>query len=182
MFLESSQLCEYALFLRVKIIYEQNSNLIMRKQRTRQHFIEDFGMNHIEFQILSADCTLQRQYDDYGYEACINTYNKNGEQEEGVIQIQLKSMESLNYSADKKTILFELSQLDLELWLYSDLPVIFIVYDAMEKNAYWIDFLDYFKKNRDTLKKVDKFVQIYIPVENVFTYKTIEIFRQIKNK
>ena len=24
----------------------------MRKQRTRQHFIEDFGMNHIEFQIL----------------------------------------------------------------------------------------------------------------------------------
>ena len=53
----------------------------MRKQRTRQHRIEDFGMNHIEFQILLADCTMQRQYYDYGYDAFINTYNQNGEDE-----------------------------------------------------------------------------------------------------
>ena len=154
----------------------------MRKQRTRQHFIEDFGMNHIEFHTLSAGCTIQRQYDDYGYDACINTYNENGEQEEGIIQIQLKSMAYLNYSEDKKTIVFDLSQHDLELWLCSDLPVIFILYDAMKKNAYWVDFLHYFKKNREILKKVDKFVRIYIPCKNVFTGKTVQKFRQIKNK
>ena len=57
----------------------------MRKQRTRQHCIEDFGMNHIEYHIL------------------------------------------------------------------------------------------------DKLKKVNKFVRIYIPSDNVLTRKTVQEFRQIKN-
>ncbi len=63
----------------------------MRKQRTRQHHIEDFGMNHIEFHVLVADCTLQRHSYDYGYDAFITTYNENGEAENGRIEIQLKS-------------------------------------------------------------------------------------------
>ena len=41
----------------------------MRKQRTRQHFIEDFGMNYIERQVLHAHCTLERYRYDYGYDA-----------------------------------------------------------------------------------------------------------------
>jgi hypothetical protein len=58
----------------------------MRKQRTRQHFIEDFGMNYVERQVLYAHCTLQRHQYDYGYDAFINTYNENGEYENGNIQ------------------------------------------------------------------------------------------------
>ena len=154
----------------------------MRKQRTRQHFIEDFGMNHIEFQILLADCTMQRQYYDYGYDAFINTYNENGETENGVIQIQLKSTDHLKFSEDKKVILFDLDQRDLELWLNSHEPVIFIIYDAKKRIAYWLDLLDYFQINRDKLKKVNKFVRIYIPFEDVFTGKIVQIFRNIKNK
>ena len=154
----------------------------MRKQRTRQHCIEDFGMNHIEFQILLADCTMQRQYYDYGYDAFINTYNENGETENGVIQIQLKSTDHLKFSEDKKVILFDLDQRDLELWLNSHEPVIFIIYDAKKRIAYWLDLLDYFQINRDKLKKVNKFVRIYIPFEDVFTGKIVQIFRNIKNK
>ena len=154
----------------------------MRKQRTRQHFIEDFGMNHIEFQILLADCTMQRQYYDYGYDAFINTYNQNGEFENGIIQIQLKSTDYLKFSEEKQAILFDLDQRDLELWLNSHEPVIFIVYDAQKRLAYWVDLLDYFQINRDKLKKVNKFVRIYIPFENVLTDKTIQKFRQIKNQ
>ena len=154
----------------------------MRKQRTRQHCIEDFGMNHIEFQILLADCTMQRQYYDYGYDAFINTYNENGETENGVIQIQLKSTDHLKFSEDKKVILFDLDQRDLELWLNSHEPVIFIIYDAKKRIAYWLDLLEYFQINRDKLKKINKFVRVYIPFEDVFTDKIVQIFRNIKNQ
>ena len=154
----------------------------MRKQRTRQHFIEAFGMNHIEYRVLSAGCTMQRHLYDYGYDAFINTYDENGEFENKVIQIQLKSTDNLNYSKNKNVVIFDLEKRDLELWLFSDDPVIFIVYDALKENAYWVDLLDYFKINRDSLKKVNKFVRIYIPFENVFTAKTVQYFRQLKNK
>ena len=153
----------------------------MRKQRTRQHFIRDFGINHIEYRVLSAHCTLERYKYDYGYDAFINTYDENGEYESGVIEIQLKSMDNLTYSPEKKAILFDLEKRDLELWLGGDRPGIFIVYDALKENAYWVDLLDYFKKNRDVLKKVDNFVKIYIPSEDIFTDKTVQKFRQIKN-
>lgn len=154
----------------------------MRKQRTRQHFIEDFGMNHIEFHVLSAGCTLQRQFYDYGYDAFINTYNENGEFENNFIQIQLKSTDHLKFSVTKNAILFDLEKRDLELWLYSDLPVIFVIYDAVKRVAYWLDLLDYFRINRDKLKNVNKFVRIYIPSEHIFTDITVQKFRKIKNK
>ena len=154
----------------------------MRKQRTRQHFIEDFGMNHIEFQTLLAGCTLERYRYDYGYDAFIKTYNENGEFENGHIEIQLKSTDNLKYSVTRKAILFDLEQRDLELWLNSDFSFIFIVYDALKRVAYWIDLQDYFKINREELKKVNKFVRIYIPDENVFTDETVQKFRKIKNK
>ena len=153
----------------------------MKKQRTRQHFIEDLGLNHIERQILYADCTLQRYLYDYGYDAFINTYNEIGEYENGIIQIQLKSTDNLKYSEPKEAIAFALSKRDLELWLYSNSPVIFIIYDASKEVSYWVDLLDYFKKNQQTLKKVNKFVRIYIPIGNVFTSITVQKFRQLKN-
>ncbi len=153
----------------------------MRKQRTRQHFIEDFGMNHIERQVLHAHSTLQRYQYDYGYDAFINTYNEQGEYENGIIQIQLKSTDNLKYSKARKAIVFDLDKRDLELWLYCDTPFIFIVYDALKEVAYWVDLSLYFEKNRDFLKKVTKFVRIHIPEENVFTDKIVQKFRHIKN-
>ena len=153
----------------------------MRKQRTRQHCIEDFGMNHIEFQILLAGCTLERYRYDYGYDAFINTYNEIGESENGRIEIQLKSTDHLKYSVAKKAILFDLNQRDLELWLNSNRTFIFIVYDAAKKIAYWVDLEDYFKINRAKLEKINKFVRIYIPDKNVFTDETVQKFRKIKN-
>jgi Domain of unknown function (DUF4365) len=153
----------------------------MRKQRTRQHFIEDFGMNTIERQVLYAQCTLQRQYYDYGYDAFINTYNEHGEYENGVIQVQLKSTDKLKLSEERQVILFDLSKRDLELWLYSNSPVLLVVYDAVKEVAYWVDLLDYFQKNRANLKKVNKFVRVYIPYDHVLTAQTIQTFRNLKN-
>ena len=153
----------------------------MRKQRTRQHFIEDFGMNHIEYHILSAGCTQERYRYDYGYDSFINTYKENGEYENGSIQIQLKSTDHLKVSKTRNAVVFDLNQRDLELWRESEILFIFVVYDASQEIAYWVDLQDYFKINSDALKKVNKFVRIYIPSENVFTDKTVQKIRQIKN-
>ena len=153
----------------------------MRKQRTRQHFIEDFGMNYVERHVLHAHCTLQRHKYDYGYDAFISTYNDNGEYENGIIQIQLKSTDHLKYSKAKNAIVFDLEKRDLELWLGCNDPFIFIVYDALKEFAYWVNLSVYFEKNRNDLKKVTKFVRIYIPIENVFMDKIVQQFRQIKN-
>ena len=153
----------------------------MRKQRTRQHFIEDFGMNHIERHILHAHCTLERYRYDYGYDAFINTYRENGEYENGRIEIQLKSTDKLKYSAEKKVILFDLAQRDLELWLESETLFIFALYDAVHEKAYWLDLQEYFKINRAALQKVNKFVRIYVPSDNILTHQTVQNFRQIKN-
>ncbi len=151
----------------------------MRKQRTRQHFIEDLGFNYIERQLLYSNCTLQRYQFDYGYDGLINTFNHIGEYENGVIQVQLKSTDSLKIV--KNTIAFDLSKKDLELWLYSSSPVIIIIYDAQNELAYWVDLLIYFKENKEILKKVNKFVRIYIPNENFFNKKAVQDIRNHKN-
>jgi hypothetical protein len=153
----------------------------MKKQRTRQHFIEDLGLNHIERQILYSECTMQRYLYDYGYDAFINTYNEQGEYENGIIQVQLKSTDKIKFSETKKAIAYDLSKRDLELWLYSDSPVIFIVYDAIKEVSYSVDLLEYFTKNKQVLEKVNKFVRIYIPSDNLFTANAIQKFRHSKN-
>ena len=45
----------------------------MRKQRTREHIIEDLGFNHVERQVLYAGYTVMRysQSNDYGYDGLI---------------------------------------------------------------------------------------------------------------
>jgi hypothetical protein len=50
----------------------------MKKQRTRQHIIEDLGFNNVEKQVLLAGCIVQRYFADYGYDGEIQTFDKNG--------------------------------------------------------------------------------------------------------
>lgn len=50
----------------------------MKKRRTRQHIIEDLGLNHIEKHILLTGNVLRRfsEYD-YGYDGMIDTFIMN---------------------------------------------------------------------------------------------------------
>ena len=92
----------------------------MRKQRTREHVIEDLGFNHVERQILYAGYTVQRyMHNDYGYDGLIHTFNEVGEIESDGIYIQLKSTDNIQFSVKSETIVFDLSKRDLELWLMS---------------------------------------------------------------
>jgi hypothetical protein len=155
----------------------------MRKQRTRQHIIEDLGFNHLERQILYAGYTFYRySHNDYGYDGSITTFNEQGEVENTQINVQLKSTDNLTHTTDKQFFVLDVSKRDLELWCSSDVPVILALYDAQQEIAYYVDIVEYFRKDGISLEKVRKFVRIKIPPTNVFTAEVMTKLRHIKNQ
>ena len=83
---------------------------VMRKRRTRQHFIEDLGFNYVEKQALLGRCTIQRITHDYGLDAEMHTYEENGEVEVGGIHIQIKSTDKIKLLKTRKEFAFDLSK------------------------------------------------------------------------
>ena len=140
----------------------------MRKQRTRQHIIEDLGLNHVQRQVLKAGFVVQRYGEnDYSYDGMIHTFDSNGESNNGMILFQLKSTDNIKFDKSQKVAKFDLSKRDLELWLLSKLTVLLILYDAQTEIAYYIDLQEYFEENRLLLKDVVKYVRVNIPTSNV---------------
>ena len=147
----------------------------MRKQRTRQHQIEDLGFNHIERQILYAGFTIQRNtHNDYGYDGLVYTFNELGEINPFNFHIQLKSTDGIRESTKKKTISFDLSKRDLELWLLSTTKLLVVLYDAQQEIAYFIDLQDYFRENSVQLNKIRKYFRVNIPLANLFNAHNIK--------
>ena len=145
----------------------------MKKRRTRQHIIEGLGLNHIERQILLSGNVLRRFSDnDYGYDGVIETFNEQGEKQNQMFMIQLKSTDNIQLSSQKQGFIVDLSKQDLELWLESSYPVLLMLYDAQKEVTYFTDLLNYFNENRILLQNVRKFVRVYLSQQSVFT-KTV---------
>ncbi len=150
----------------------------MKKLRTRQHIIEDLGLNHIERQILLSGNIFRRHGDhDYGYDGVIETFNQQGETENPVFKIQLKSTDVIQFSSQNNGFIIDLSKRDLELWLKNRDPVLLILYDAQVEIAYFADLQTYFKENRLLLKNVHKFVRIFLQPQAIFNIKAIHVLQ-----
>lgn len=155
----------------------------MKKQRTRQHIIEDLGFNHVERQILYAGYTVYEfSNNDYGLDGSFTTFSETGEVEALNIHFQLKSTDNLRLTKDRNFCIFDVSKRDLELWLLSDNPIMFLLYDAQKEIAFYLDIIDYFIKDRIDLKKISKFVRIKIPVFQIWNKEEIIKIRHIKNR
>ena len=153
----------------------------MRKQRTREHIIEDLGMNHVERQVYYAGYTFYRYTDnDYGYDASLTTFNENGEIENLQMNLQLKSTDFIKWTSDKQFFVFDVSKRDLELWCDSNIPMILILYDAQKEIAYYIDILQYFQKDGMDLNKIRKFVRLKFSKTDVWNAQAIIKLRHIK--
>lgn len=154
----------------------------MKKRRTRQHIIEDLGMNYVERQFLLAGYSVQRIYRDYGYDANVFTYDINGEVENGMILIQLKSSDHPQTAKNQKSIEYSLSKRDLELWLLEREMMLLVFYDASTEKAYYVILQEYFRENKLSLYKINKYIQIKIALANELTPKSVKAIRAIKNK
>jgi Domain of unknown function (DUF4365) len=83
---------------------------------------------------------------DYGYDAQLHTYTDEGEYENGTVYIQLKATDNLEpYRLKSGTLSFPLDRRDLELWLNQVLPVILVLFDAQQEQAYWLYLQQYFE-------------------------------------
>lgn len=155
----------------------------MRKQRTRQHIIEDLGFNHIERQILSAGHVIQRfTQNDYGYDSIVYTFKETGEVSTFTFHVQLKSTDQIKLSKSGKTINFDLSKRDLELWLFSTTELLLVIYDAQNEKAFYVDLQAYFREKGIKFNDIRKFVRVDIDVEAVFSPSTIHKFLHNKIK
>ena len=147
----------------------------MKKLRTREHIIEDLGLNHIERQILLSGNVLKRnQGYDYGYDGTIDTFDSIGQTDNLSFFVQLKSTDSIQLSLPKLGYIVDLSKRDLELWLNSKYPVLLILYDAQQEIAYFVELQTYFNENRLLLKNVRKFVRVFLPQKSVFDKTAIQ--------
>jgi hypothetical protein len=107
-----------------------------RKQRTREHVIADLSVHHVERFILEEGHTAQRLDSDYGYDLILFTYDEQGYVEPGSTCLQLKGAESLQtVGAD---YVFDMDIRDYNLWMFEEMPVILILFDASRSRAYWV--------------------------------------------
>ena len=94
----------------------------------------------------------------------------------------MKSTDNLTPTKDKQFLVLDVSKRDLELWCSSDVPVILALYDAQREIAYYVDIVEYFRKDGVNLEKIRKFVWIKMPLNNIFTTEVITKLRHIKNQ
>ena len=111
---------------------------ITRKRRTRQHVIADLALNHVERHILQCGWTVQRLSPDYGLDLLMTTFNRRGEIENGDVRLQIKATDSIKFADRGKAVAIRLQWRDMVYWLNERLPVILVVYDAINDEAWWL--------------------------------------------
>jgi hypothetical protein len=155
----------------------------MRKRRTREHVIADLSVNHVERFILRCGWTAERKQHDYGIDLIMDTYNVNGEVENGRVAFQLRATDALKRSADGMVILLRLEWRDLLFWLKEEEPVILIHYDAQEDKAYWLYIQEYFRQVQSQ-RRANKAttVTVHIPASNILDEAAIRLFARFRDE
>ena len=149
-----------------------------RKRRTREHIIADLAVNHVERQALLCGYTVQRNHHDYGIDLDVTTFNEDGEIEEGKILLQLKASDRLVVRSDG-TVACRVERKHLTSWLAQPLPVLLIVYDAVQDQAFWLYVQSYFRKHgRATLFAT---VSLPIPTANVVDPSAMRRFARFRD-
>lgn len=155
----------------------------MRKSRTREHVIADLSVNHVERLVLRCGWTVERTRHDYGLDLIMDTFNANGEVENGRIAFQLKATDARKRSVDGTTIPVRLEWRDLLFWVNEGEPVILILYDAHEDRAYWLYVQEYFRQTQWTARAAaTTTVTVHVPADNVLDEAAIRLFGQFRNE
>ena len=68
----------------------------------------------------------------------VSTYDNEGYVEAGFILLQLKATDSIRKIENNTYVSFTISIKDYRLWTAEGYPVFLIVYDAIDRNAYWL--------------------------------------------
>jgi hypothetical protein len=75
--------------------------------------IADLSVNHLERFVLRCGWTVQRTTHDYGLDLLMETYNENGERQNGRVLFQLKATDALRLRDDGRTVAVRLEWRDM---------------------------------------------------------------------
>jgi len=109
-----------------------------RKRRTREHIIADLGVNFVERQVLLSGNTVERWVHDYGLDLVLFSYSADGEPESGMTLLQVKATDHLKTTSDGRFVTCRIERAHLRAWLTEPMPVILILYDAVNDRAFWL--------------------------------------------
>lgn len=120
------------------------TQIVPRKQRTRQHVIADLSAHCVEGAILLEGHTALRVDKDYGYDLLMYTFDTVGYAEPGLAYLQLKAGETLTRTGTDYT--FDVDVRDYNLWMMEQIPVFLVLFDAGQHRAYWVHVQGYFQQ------------------------------------
>ena len=143
--------------------------------------IADQSVNHVERFIIDEGHTSQRIEKDYGCDMMMFTFDEQGYAEPGLVWLQLKAAESLTLIGSDH--FYDLDIRDYNLWMFQELPVILILFDAGRRKAYWVAVQHYFSRNpaRQPLKGA-KTVRVHVARRQVLNRGAIAKMRALKQK
>ncbi len=159
----------------------KKANVEPTKQRTRKHVIASQSLNHVERFVYDKGHSAERVESDYGYDLMVSTYDNEGYVEAGFILLQLKATESIRKIENDTYVSFTISIKDYRLWMAEGYPVFLIVYDAIDRKAYWLYFQKYFSDDKTRVPKAKATtVTVRIPIANELSAATIDYMRARK--
>ncbi|HVJ78252.1 MAG TPA: DUF4365 domain-containing protein [Hyphomicrobium sp.] len=143
--------------------------------------IADQSMHHVAYQVAKAGFSMEAFHADYGYDGFVVTYAPSGEIDNGSLYVQLKSSDSPRFSKRNRTISFQLSGTDLDLWAGEIFPVYLVMFDARNEKAYWLYLQQYIKTNGiDVASLAGKSLTVHIPLCQVLDGPSVNSWRDDK--
>ena len=160
-----------------------------KPERTRNHYIDALGRNHVERFILLRGHVPDEPRPDYGYDIVITTFDykgdtnfTSGEVENGWVYVQLKSTDILKVgNKDSTKISFDIKRRHLVYWADEPMPVILIVYSVPNDKAYWLHMQPYLKSGGFMMPpRTQEKVTVHLSTKSVVDEGAIETFRAYK--
>jgi len=153
-----------------------------KKRRTRSHIIAEFSTNHLEYFVLLCGFSIEHIEKDYGYDLEMYSYNNNGEVENGIVYLQLKSTDNIERYERKEYFSYQVEKAHLEIWLNEPMPVIIVLFDAEKEIAYWTYIQAYFEEKCISLETINQETfTIHFEKKNIVNTKAIMKWKEYKD-
>ncbi len=153
-----------------------------RKSRTREHVIADLSLHFVAGYVLRAGYTIEAHYQDYGIDAHIETFDGDGEVENGLIFVQLKATDTIaRYRMGDGDLSFPMETRDLNYWAKEPYPAYLVLYDAPADAAYWLYIQKYLADHAIDVALVESTsLSLHIPNAQTLEPGTPALWRQHK--
>jgi Domain of unknown function (DUF4365) len=153
-----------------------------RKRRTREHIIADLSVNHLERFILQCGWVAQRVSPDYGIDLVMDTFDRHGMIENGVVKFQLKATDSPRVLSTRQAVAIRLDWRDVVYWLNERMPVILVVYDAHQVRAWWLYLQSELRREtRKKKRRPSQTLTVHVPLTNRLDLEAVRQFAAFRD-